>query len=108
MPVLLYLFHRVEQRLDGRPTLLVIDEAAWVLLKKGIFGEKLEEWLRTLRKQNAACWLLSQSLDDVSRSEYRSVILQGCPSKIFLHDPDAQTPEHGGDLSQLWPYRSPH
>ena len=92
VPVLLYLFHRVEQRLDGRPTLLVIDEAAWVLLKKGIFGEKLEEWLRTLRKQNAACWLLSQSLDDVSRSEYRSVILQGCPSKIFLHDPDAQTP----------------
>src|SRR5215469_16822729 len=42
VPVLLYLFHRVEQRLDGRPTLLVIDEAAWVLLMKGVFGEKLK------------------------------------------------------------------
>ena len=92
VPVLLYLFHRIDQRLDGRPTLLVIDEAAWVLLMKGVFGDKLDQWLRDCRKKNAAVWLLSQSLDDVSRSEYRSVILQGCPSKIFLHDPDAQTP----------------
>ena len=29
VPVLLYLFHRIDQRLDSRPTLLVIDEAAW-------------------------------------------------------------------------------
>jgi type IV secretion system protein VirB4 len=92
VPVLLYLFHRIDQRLGGRPTLLVIDEAAWVLLMKGVFGDKLDQWLRDCRKKNAAVWLLSQSLDDVSRSEYRSVILQGCPSKIFLHDPDALTP----------------
>jgi type IV secretion system protein VirB4 len=92
VPMLLYLFHRIEQRLDGGPTLLVIDEAAWVLLVEGVFGEKLDQWLRDMRKKNAAVWLLSQSLDDVSRSKYRSVILQGCPSKIFLHDPDAQTP----------------
>jgi type IV secretion system protein VirB4 len=92
VPVLLYLFHRIDQRLDGRPTLMVIDEAAWVLLTKGVFGDKLDQWLRDCRKKNAACWLLSQSLDDVRRSDYRSVILQACPSKIFLHDPDAQTP----------------
>lgn len=92
VPVLLYLFHRIEQRLDGRPTLVVIDEAAWVVLTEGVFGEKLDEWLRDWRKKNAAVWLLSQSLDDISRSKYRSVILQACHSKIFLHDPDAQTP----------------
>jgi type IV secretion/conjugal transfer VirB4 family ATPase len=104
VPVLLYLFHRIEQRLDGRPTLVVIDEAAWIVLTEGVFGEKLDAWLRDWRKKNAAVWLLSQSLDDVSRSKYLSVILQGCQSKIFLHDPDAQSPNmaqiyHNFDLT---------
>src|SRR5712691_3038181 len=42
VPMLLYLFHRIEQRLDGRPTLVVVDEA-WVALTKSFFGAKLEE-----------------------------------------------------------------
>jgi type IV secretion system protein VirB4 len=52
IPVLTYLFHRIEQRLDGRPTLIVIDEA-WVVLANSTFGAKLEEWLRTLRKKKS-------------------------------------------------------
>jgi type IV secretion system protein TrbE len=92
VPVLLYLFHRIDQRLDGRPTFISLDEAAWVLLAENIFGQQLDEWLRGLRKKNGVCWLWSQSVDDVSRSKYLSVILQACPSKIFLHDPDALTP----------------
>ncbi len=50
LPVLTYLFHRIDGRLDGRPTLLVLDEA-WVMLANGTFGAKIEEWLRTLRKK---------------------------------------------------------
>lgn len=42
IPVLTYLFHRIEQRLDGRPTLIVIDEA-WVVLANSMFGAKLED-----------------------------------------------------------------
>jgi type IV secretion system protein TrbE len=91
IPVLLYLFHRIEQRLDGRPTLIVVDES-WVALTKSFFGAKLEEWLRTCRKKNAAVWLATQSLADLHRSEYRSVILESCASKIYLANPEAQTP----------------
>jgi type IV secretion system protein VirB4 len=90
IPMLLYLFHRIEQRLDGRPTFVMIDEA-WVALTKSFFGGKLEEWLRTLRKMNGAVWLATQSLDDLRRSEYRSVILESCPSKIYLPNPEAAT-----------------
>ena len=50
IPVLTYLFHRIEQRLDGRPTLIIIDEA-WVVLANATFGAKLEEWLRTLAQE---------------------------------------------------------
>ena len=90
IPMLLYLFHRIEQRLDGRPTLVVIDEA-WVALSKSFFGAKIEEWLRSWRKKNAAVWLATQSLDDLRRSDYRAVILESCHSQIYLGNPEAAT-----------------
>src|SRR2546422_11405450 len=52
VPILLYLFHRVEQRLqEGTPSLLVIEEA-WVTALHSLFGNAVESWLRTLRKKN--------------------------------------------------------
>jgi type IV secretion/conjugal transfer VirB4 family ATPase len=62
LPVLLYLFHRVEQRLEqGRPSLLVVEEA-WLPLMKSAFAARIKQWLLTLRKQNAAVVLATQSL----------------------------------------------
>lgn len=84
IPVLLYLFHRIDQRCQtGRPTLLVIDEA-WVVLTSELFGEQLETWLRTMGKKNAAVILATQSLADIEKSKYRSVVLDSCQTKIFL------------------------
>ena len=48
LPVLTYLFHRLEARFDGRPTLLVLDEA-WVFLDDPVFASRIREWLKTLR-----------------------------------------------------------
>ena len=91
LPVLTYLFHRIEQRLDGRPTLVVLDEA-WVMLANGAFGAKIEDWLRTLRKKNAAVVLSTQSLVEVANSPQRDVILESRPTKILLPNPEAQNP----------------
>jgi type IV secretion system protein VirB4 len=97
VPVLLYLFHRIEQRLNaGSPTLVVIDEA-WVMLAHALFGEKIEEWLRTLRKKNAAVVFASQSISEVVRSSKRDVVIESCPTKIFLPNPEAET-EHSRAL----------
>ncbi|MBV8357442.1 MAG: TraM recognition domain-containing protein, partial [Deltaproteobacteria bacterium] len=90
IPVLLYLFHRIEQRLDGRPTLIVVDEC-WIALVKSLFGKKLEDWLRLARSKNAAVWLATQSLSDLQNSDYRSIIIENCPSKIYLANPEALT-----------------
>jgi type IV secretion system protein TrbE len=49
-PVLTYLFHRLEARFDGRPTLLVLDEA-WTFLDDPLFAARIREWLKTLRKR---------------------------------------------------------
>src|SRR3546814_6604344 len=46
LPVLTYLFHRLEQRFDGAPTLLVLDEA-WTFLDDPVFAGRIREWLRS-------------------------------------------------------------
>src|SRR3546814_246537 len=51
--VLSYLFHRIEGRLDGSPTLIIIDEG-WLVLDSPAFAQQLKEWLKTLRKKNAS------------------------------------------------------
>src|SRR4029453_4183848 len=48
--VLSYLFHRIGDRLDGRPTLLIIDEG-WLPLDDGGFAGQLPGWRRTLCKK---------------------------------------------------------
>jgi type IV secretory pathway VirB4 component len=92
IPVLTYLFHRIEQRLDGRPTLIIIDEA-WIALANATFGMKLEEWLRTFRKKNAAVVLATQSLSEIANSPYRDVILESCPTKLYLPNAEAKSPQ---------------
>ncbi|MBC5815052.1 MAG: hypothetical protein GIW97_00780 [Candidatus Eremiobacteraeota bacterium] len=93
VPVLLYLFHRVERRLSqGRPTLVALGEA-WLALSHVLFREKIREWLKTLRKMNGAAILETQSISDVTNSHIRDVIIESCLTKFFLANAEAQT-EH--------------
>ena len=64
MAVLLYLFRRMERALDGSPTLVPIDEA-WLFLKHPAWRDKIQDWLKTLRKKNAVVVLSTQSMADI-------------------------------------------
>jgi len=88
LPLLLYLFHRIEARLDGQPTLILLDEV-WLFLSNPVFREKIREWLKTLRKKNASVVFATQQPFDVVNSPIRDVILESCPTKIFLSNPEA-------------------
>jgi type IV secretion system protein VirB4 len=90
--VLAYLFHRVEGRLDGRPTLIIVDEG-WLALDDPTFGGQLREWLKTLRKKNAAVVFATQSLSDVDRSTIAPAIVESCPTRIFLPNERAVEPQ---------------
>jgi type IV secretion system protein VirB4 len=93
VPVLLYLFHRVQRRLSlGRPALVALGEA-WLALSHPLFREKIREWLKTLRKSNGAAILETQSISDITGSPIRDVIIESCLTKIFLPNTEAQT-EH--------------
>jgi type IV secretion system protein TrbE len=89
--VLLYLFRRIEKRLDGSPTLVPLDEA-WVYLKHPLFRERIREWLKTLRKYNGCVLLATQNLSDIFNSPIRDVVLESCPTKILLPNAEAANP----------------
>ncbi|WP_010511123.1 conjugal transfer protein TrbE [Komagataeibacter europaeus] len=91
-PVLSYLFHRIEGRLDGRPTLLVIDEG-WLVLDDGDFAGQLREWLKTLRKKNASVVFATQSLSDIANSSIAPAVMESCPTRIFLPNERAIEPQ---------------
>jgi type IV secretion system protein VirB4 len=92
LPVLTYLFHRLEERFDGRPTLLVLDEA-WLFLDNPLFAARIREWLKVLRKKNVAVVFATQSLADITDSSIAPAIIESCPQRIFLPNDRAVEPQ---------------
>ena len=118
IPVLTYLFHRLEDRFTpapgsapgsdpadqkhpdpnettGGPTLLILDEA-WVFLAEGFFANKINEWLKVLRKRNVAVVFATQSLVDIQNSPIAPALIENCPTRIFLPNPRALDPNTRG------------
>ena len=91
-PVLTYLFHRLEERFTGRPTLLILDEA-WVFLDHPLFAARIGEWLKVLRKKNVAVVFATQSLADIADSTIAPAIIESCPQRILLPNDRAIEPQ---------------
>ena len=91
-PVLTYLFHRLDERFDGRPTLLILDEA-WIFLDHPLFAARIREWLKTLRKKNVAVVFATQSLADIADSSIAPAIIESCPQRILLPNDRAIEPQ---------------
>lgn len=92
LPVLTYLFHRLEARFTGRPTLLILDEA-WVYLDNPLFAARIREWLKVLRKKNVSVLFATQSLADIAGSTIAAAIIESCPQRIFLPNERAIEPQ---------------
>jgi type IV secretion system protein VirB4 len=88
LPVLTYLFRRLEKRFDGSPTLMILDEA-WLYLTESLFAAKIREWLKVLRKKNVAVIFATQSLSDIADSPIAPAIIENCPTRIFLPNGNA-------------------
>lgn len=97
LPVLLYLFRRVERSLHGQPAAILIDEA-WIMLGHHAFKSKLRTWLKTIAKLNCLVLLSTQSLTDAANSGILDVIIESTATKIYLPNRDAR----GDDASALY------
>jgi type IV secretion system protein VirB4 len=86
-----YIFHFIEKRFTGELAMLVLDEA-WLFLRHPLFQEKIEEWLKTLRKKRVFVVFATQDVSDAVKSPLCTTLIQQCLTKIFLADPSADSP----------------
>jgi type IV secretion system protein TrbE len=83
LPVLLYLFRRIERSLHGQPAAIILDEA-WLMLDHPVFRDKIREWLKAFAKKNCLVLMATQNLSDASKSGILDVIVESTATKIFL------------------------
>lgn len=82
-PVLFYIFHRINISLDGKPTMIILDEA-WALIDNQVFAPRLKDWLKVLRKLNAMVIFATQSVEDATKSAVSDTLIQQTATQIFL------------------------
>lgn len=87
-PAMMYLFHRVEQRLDGTPTIIVVDEG-WKALDDEAFTRRIRDWEKTIRKRNGIVGFATQSAEDALDSKIASAIVEQAATRIFMANPKA-------------------
>ena len=92
-PAMMYLFHRVEQRLDGEPTIIVIDEG-WKALDDEVFVSRIKDWEKTIRKRNGIVGFCTQSAQDALGSRISSAIIEQAATQIFMVNPKARAEDY--------------
>ena len=65
LPVLDYLFRRIDKMLKGQPAFVILDEA-WIAFQNPVFSKKIIEWLKVFRKRNCAVIMATQNLVDAA------------------------------------------
>lgn len=88
-PAMFYLFHRVEARLDGTPSIIVVDEG-WKALDDAVFVRRIKDWEKTIRKRNGIVGFATQSASDALQSQIASAIIEQAATQIFMANPKAQ------------------
>ena len=88
-----YLFHRVEERLDGSPAIIVVDEG-WKALDDEIFVRRIKDWEKTIRKRNGIVGFATQSAEDALDSKISSAIIEQAGTQIFMVNPKARRQDY--------------
>ena len=94
-PAMMYLFHRVEDRLDGTPAIIVIDEG-WKALDDDVFVARIKDWEKTIRKRNGIVGFATQSAEDALGSKIASAIVEQAATQIFMANAKAQARDYIG------------
>ena len=90
---MLYFFHRVEERLDGTPSIIVIDEG-WKALDDEVFVRRIKDWEKTIRKRNGIVGFATQSAQDALESQISSAIIEQAATQIFMINPKARAEDY--------------
>ena len=92
-PAMMLLFHRIEQQLDGTPTIIVVDEG-WKALDDPLFVARIRDWEKTLRKRGAILGFVTQNAQDALESRIAGAIVEQTATQIFTPNPRARAQDY--------------
>ncbi|WP_228242906.1 VirB4 family type IV secretion/conjugal transfer ATPase [Porphyrobacter sp. GA68] len=92
-PTMMYLFHRIDERLDGQPTMILIDEG-WKALDDEVFAARIRDWLKTLRKRNALVGFATQSARDALDSRISTALVEQTATMVFMPNSRARAEDY--------------
>jgi len=92
-PTMMYLFHRIDERLDGQPTMILIDEG-WKALDDEVFAARIRDWLKTLRKRNALVGFATQSARDALDSRISTALVEQTATMVFMPNARARAEDY--------------
>ncbi len=89
IPVVNYLLHKIEENLDGKPAIIVLNEA-WNLIDNPIFAPQLATFLERLRQKNCVVIFISSDVEAVNASDIIFEIKRAISGEIYTanHEPD--------------------
>ncbi|MGH6859371.1 MAG: type VI secretion protein, partial [Phyllobacterium sp.] len=94
---LMYVFHRLEELLDGRPLLIFLDEG-WRLLDDAVFAAFIKDRMKTIRKFNGIIGFGTQSASDIVNSPIAHTLIEQSATHMFFPNPRADLESHAGGL----------
>lgn len=92
-PTMMYLFHRIDERLDGTPAMILIDEG-WKALDDEVFAARIRDWLKTLRKRNALVGFATQSARDALDSRIATALVEQTATMVFMPNARARPEDY--------------
>ena len=92
-PAMMYLFHRVEERLDGTPTIIIVDEG-WKALDDEVFVARIRDWEKTIRKRGGIVGFATQNARDAIESRIGPAIIEQAATQIFMPNAKAQAADY--------------
>ena len=92
-PLMMVLFRRVEELIDGRRIVIAIDEF-WKALGDEAFRDLANDGLKTIRKKNGVMVFGTQSPRDALASPIAHTIVEQCPTQVFFPNARGQARDY--------------
>jgi type IV secretion system protein VirB4 len=89
-PALMYLFHRLDELLNGEPVMYFMDEG-WKLLDDSAFAKYILDKMNTIRKLNGIVGFGTQSAAAIAKSSISHTLIE--QSSTHLHFPNSKADE---------------
>lgn len=94
VPVINYLLHRLEELIDGRPLIYVMDEFWKILDGGGALKDFAKNKQKTIRKQNGLGIFATQSPEDALASDISAALIEQTATLILLPNPSASREDY--------------